>query len=322
MGLFSNNKKPCPICGAATPRLLATKIEGIPICKECDKKIDLPDGVTDQMSLENFRQYLAFYDANQFLRETFTQTAKYDFRFMRDDFLVDAEHRLFRLKNRDEGLVFEASCLKSFRIWEDRNLLFEGDTQALRCHESDVPDRVAPLQADISRFMRDRQEFERMERMERMLENRNRDRDGNPPPRRYIPEPRFETPGPVRKFRMELVMEHPYWRGYRLEWDGPSFNSTYPSIDEYLSDYHQEVDELYALSCGLMTVLNPDAQELRVGFGETGTAVQIAQEPSAPSASAPAGDAVAEIQKYKTLLDAGVITEEEFSAKKKLLLGI
>jgi len=24
--LFSNNKKPCPICGEATPRLLATKI--------------------------------------------------------------------------------------------------------------------------------------------------------------------------------------------------------------------------------------------------------------------------------------------------------
>ena len=41
MGLFSNNKKPCPICGNATPRLLPTKVEGVPICKECDKKIDL-----------------------------------------------------------------------------------------------------------------------------------------------------------------------------------------------------------------------------------------------------------------------------------------
>ena len=27
MGLFSNNKKPCPICGNATPRLLPTKVE-------------------------------------------------------------------------------------------------------------------------------------------------------------------------------------------------------------------------------------------------------------------------------------------------------
>ena len=33
-------------------------------------------------------------------------------------------------------------------------------------------------------------------------------------------------------------------------------------------------------------------------------------------------DAVAEIQKYKALLDAGVLTEEEFTAKKRQLLGI
>jgi hypothetical protein len=34
------------------------------------------------------------------------------------------------------------------------------------------------------------------------------------------------------------------------------------------------------------------------------------------------GDPVAEIQKYKTLLDQGIITEEEFTAKKRQLLGI
>ena len=32
MGLFSNNnKKLCPICGNPTPRLLATKVENMPI---------------------------------------------------------------------------------------------------------------------------------------------------------------------------------------------------------------------------------------------------------------------------------------------------
>lgn len=38
MGLFSNNKKLCPICGNPTPRLLATKVENMPICKACDKR--------------------------------------------------------------------------------------------------------------------------------------------------------------------------------------------------------------------------------------------------------------------------------------------
>ena len=33
-------------------------------------------------------------------------------------------------------------------------------------------------------------------------------------------------------------------------------------------------------------------------------------------------DAVAEIKRYKDLLEQGAITEEEFTAKKKQLLGI
>ena len=44
--------------------------------------------------------------------------------------------------------------------------------------------------------------------------------------------------------------------------------------------------------------------------------------PAAAAAPAPAADPVAEIQKYKLLFDAGVLTEEEFAAKKKQLLGI
>ena len=44
MGLFSNNKKLCPLCGAPTPRLLPTKVEDMPLCKECAAKIDLPGG--------------------------------------------------------------------------------------------------------------------------------------------------------------------------------------------------------------------------------------------------------------------------------------
>ena len=43
---------------------------------------------------------------------------------------------------------------------------------------------------------------------------------------------------------------------------------------------------------------------------------------AAPAAAAPAVDAVTEIQRFKTLLDQGIITEEEFAAKKKQLLGI
>lgn len=52
MGLFSNNKKLCPICGSPTPRLLATKVEDMPLCKECAGKVDLPDGVLETRDFE------------------------------------------------------------------------------------------------------------------------------------------------------------------------------------------------------------------------------------------------------------------------------
>ena len=81
MGLFSNHKKLCPICGKPTPRLLATKIEDMPICKECDQKIDLPNGAMDNMTLNRFQQYLKFYDDNRVLRETFSEEYRYDFGF-------------------------------------------------------------------------------------------------------------------------------------------------------------------------------------------------------------------------------------------------
>ena len=317
MGLFSNNKKLCPICGSPTPRLFPTIIEDMPICKECDRKIDLPDGRAEQMSLAEFRQYMTFYEENQSLRDIFTETARYDFSFLDDDFVIDAEHRLFRLKGKSDHLVFEASCLKGFQIWEDRSPLLEGGNDAWRCYESDVPDRVGAIQTDIDRFTRDRQEFERMERIERMMEQRDGDRDGSPPPRPYIPEPRFEVPGPVGQFHMVLTMEHPYWPYYQLTWDGPSFHAHYPSIRDYLEEYQEMTEELYALSSGLMILLNPDAQELHTVKGA------FIDQPRSMAAQTPtAGDTVSEIQKYKALLDSGVITEEEFTAKKRQLLRI
>jgi hypothetical protein len=79
MGLFSNNKKLCPVCGNPTPRLLATKIQDTPICKECDKKIYLPKGRTDRMTIDDFKQYIQFYEDNQALRDQFEENYSFNF---------------------------------------------------------------------------------------------------------------------------------------------------------------------------------------------------------------------------------------------------
>ena len=96
MGLFSNNKKLCPICGSPTPRLLATKVEDMPLCKECAGKVDLPDGVLERMSLDQFKKYIAYYDENQALRDAFKETDRMSFGFLSGELLADTEHRLLR----------------------------------------------------------------------------------------------------------------------------------------------------------------------------------------------------------------------------------
>ena len=73
------------------------------------------------------------------------------------------------------------------------------------------------------------------------------------------------------------------------------------------------------MATALAHVMNPGARELWDGETAAAPAAQAAQP---VQATAPVVDTVAELQKYKMLLDTGVITEEEFAAKKKQLLGI
>ena len=56
------------------------------------------------------------------------------------------------------------------------------------------------------------------------------------------------------------------------------------------------------------------------GAPETGAA--SAAQTAAPAQAGGASSTVEELKQYKALLDAGVLTEEEFAAKKRQLLGI
>ena len=310
--------KLCPICGSPTPRLLATKVEDMPLCKECAGKVDLPDGVLERMSLDQFKKYIAYYDENQALRDAFKETDRMSFGFLSGELLADTEHRLLRLKGYDGALVFPASALVSFRFLEDGKTLFEGRADGLHCHQSDVPERARAMQMRVDRFQMQKEEYERMERMERM---RDRDRrPGEPDDRRFdIPEPRFEADAPVHKFSVEVILSDPYWKSFRNEISAPSFSSTNPSVIDYLNEYDEKVEELHRMATALAHVMNPGARELWDGETAAAPAAQAAQP---VQAAAPVVDTVAELQKYKMLVDTGVITEEEFAAKKKQLLGI
>ena len=61
-------------------------------------------------------------------------------------------------------------------------------------------------------------------------------------------------------------------------------------------------------------------QFIAPGAPETGAA--SAAQAAAPAQAGGAPSTVEELKQYKALLDAGVLTEEEFAAKKRQLLGI
>ena len=73
-----------------------------------------------------------------------------------------------------------------------------------------------------------------------------------------------------------------------------------------------KVNALHTLARNLMQLIAPGAPETGAGAAQT----------AAPAQTGGAPNAVEELKQYKSLLDAGVITEEELAAKKRQLLGI
>ena len=305
MGLFSNKKKLCPICDSPTPRLFPMVVDGMPICKECKKKVNLPDGMLDGMPLDDFRRYMAYHQENKALRDTFVEGFNWNFLIY-----LDMTNRLFRLSSSGEGLVLEASCLKAFRILEDDRVLFESSPEGLRRYASDIAARAEALSPLIAQFNVQLEQYRQIERMNEMIKN-NPESKNTASSVPYMNRPYFEHQL-IYNFKLELTMEHPYWGGEHF-WLGaaPDLDNTYPNITDFMRKYDRDTEALHTMAVHLMDLISPGAPELPIA-------------PAAPAggAAAPVNDPVEEIRKYKALLDSGVITEEEFSSKKRQIMGI
>ena len=123
----------------------------------------------------------------------------------------------------------------------------------------------------------------------------------------------IDIPEPFKKFYIKLYLQHPYWSLYEFERTGPVIIGDVPDLNQYRIEYDESVQHLETLANALARV---------AGFPqESATPGQTVAAAAAAAVAAPT-DAVAEIKKYKDLLDSGIITEEEFAAKKKQLMGI
>ena len=291
MGLFGK-KDPCAICGGKVGGLFASKIDGQYVCNACYGIVDLPNGAVNAMTVEDFKGYMAFREENAQLKQQFQITQEVDFGWFDTKFAFDTNNRLMCMSKNLDKTIFEGSQIKSFVIKEDSTPIFEGSAAGLMCYPSTVPERLQMMMPQIQMF-----------RMQ--AEMRRQSDDDN--------SFRFDVPEPFKSFNVEIRFNHPYWDVFTADMSGPSFNNSYPDADDYLRDYNRDFATIDQLARALMRVAFPDAPEQRVmACGTVMGAV-------APAVNV---DAVEEIKRFKALVEQGIITEEEFAAKKRQLLGI
>ncbi|MEG1578435.1 MAG: DUF4428 domain-containing protein [Oscillospiraceae bacterium] len=300
MGLFGK-KEPCPICGGKVPMLLATKIEGQPICNDCAGKIDLPQELESALTMQSFRAYLAFYEENCKLREGFVTSHKVDLGWLDTKLVFDYEHKLFCMSADLDKTIFEGSRLKSITIWEDNQLLFEGSPEALKWHESMVPDWAEAMAPQIAQLRLNQELVEAIDRLD--------DDDDDCRHNRYV-----DIPEPFEQFNVELRLDHPYWKVIECDMSGPVISSTYPDVNDYMDDYARDRQTVGELVYALATVAFPEAVECSAD--RKAPAATARPHPSAQQ------DPVEQLRKYKQLLEDGVIDADDFAAKKKQLLRL
>ena len=104
------------------------------------------------MTIDDFKQYIQFYEDNQALRDQFEENYSFNFGLFGGDLVLDIFHGLFRVNCDKDSLAFQADNLKSFRILEDSRVLFEGNHQELKHYDSKVPEKVKQLEPQIAQL--------------------------------------------------------------------------------------------------------------------------------------------------------------------------
>ncbi len=299
MGLFTK-KEPCAICGGKVKGLLPWKIEGQYVCDSCHGVVDVQKDKED-MTMEQFRQYRAFREENQALKDQFTISQKVDFGAFDTKLVFDFDHRLFCMDQHLAKTVFRGGEIRSFVIQEDGAPIFEGGPQGLARYESVVPGHLTMMAPQLNQILMQKQ-------LEDQL-NVGRDPDHRPAPRFY------DIPEPFKKFQVSIYVDHPYWSLLECDRSGPTFDNDYPDVNDYMNRYQEGYWLMENLAQCLMTVAFPDAPA-------EGAQQGAQQETQPAAAAAPAQDAVSQLKQYKQLLDDGVITQADFDAKKKQLMGL
>lgn len=307
MGLFSKKEKPpCAICGGKVSALFPWKVDGQLVCNMCYGVVDLPQEIMDHITIEEFKKYRVFREENAQLKQRFKTTQQIDFGWFDDKFLFDQDNRLLCMDKKLRKTVYEGRQVVSFEIREDQEPLFKGSAEGLIRYTSTVPQRVMAMAPQIEQL---RMQIQIRRDMELLLERREDENKDY----RYRSLPPINIPVPFQKFIIEIQFEHPYHPSFAADKNAPVFDSGEPDINHYLALYNNDIQLMEELARALMDVAFPGAPEQTVA---------AAVVTAAGSDNVSSSGMVEELQRLKDLMDKGILTEEEFTAKKRQMLGI
>ncbi|MEG0018605.1 MAG: SHOCT domain-containing protein [Hydrogenoanaerobacterium sp.] len=272
MGLFSNSAKPCPICGKATPRLLAKKIGGEAICSKCADNIAADDVLVQSWSINDLKEHINYRDENQKLLKNFTPTRTVNYEH---EFVIDDNKKLFFVSQwgEENPPVFRFEDVQGFEMSLGYNTV-ESWSRGMKRTPYSPP--ALGLASGISMLA------------EAFGGTKGKEND------------RFEN------LLLILKVNTKYLKEYEL----CNLSICGDTIAEYEHSFAEELARAN-IACNCI---------ISIASGGTATA---AASPTPAAAVIPLAEQAADnIRKFKELLDAGIITQEEFDAKKKQLLGI
>ena len=348
MGLFSSGKS-CPICGGETPRLFPTKVQGLPLCKECAGKISMESSMLKSLTIDGLWDHMDYRTANAETFASFMDTEVYG--MGGDKLHIDGEKGLFYIAagNAVNPPIFKCSELKSFNLIEDGRTIAQGNALGFNATDSSIytyrspprkykdvtvtkPAASAPVQAPkdnmLSHGVNGMANRPSAGHMSPAAAN------GGRPGSQTVTtiEREEETPSrPIGSLRFTITLENPYWKNKEYQISLPYLNS-YNAIPDWINDYKVLVaaamDTCMALS-RMMGFVSPEekaraAKEKADAIAAIHNAETAAKEAEAAAKEAKATDmaaAVEMIKKWKELLDMGAITQEEFDKKKAEILG-
>lgn len=296
MALFGKKTVTCALCGKEVKSgflrgMFQRDIGGHYVCDACYGEVDLPTSFTMSMTLDQFKGYKVFREENQKLKPSFQITEEVDFGILEEKFYFDTVHNRMCMDKNLEKTIFKGKEICGFTIKEDENVIFRGDRSGLFQNNSSVRQQVMFMQRAVRTY---RDEMRRYEMAGDAEKERMRK-----------PVPSFDTK-PFYEFRVEIYLDHPYWTTITANLGAPSLDSDSPDVMEYLRDYDRQYGIMQQLANALMTIAFTESPK--------------EETPAAPAA--PSADTVEELKRYKELLDMGIITNEEFTAKKRQLMGI